>query len=117
MITKTIKTRKINHEIYTFILNYPEYIGEKGILGIELTPYITIQTPVNCFGYDDTLLYDAQSENLYTLNRGIQAWIKKELLNTYRILEKKYLSMEARQKYYDEIKDNKPLWDAWRAGK
>lgn len=111
MTNKIIKVRRIQKENYTFILHLPDYIGEVGILGLEVNPYISIQTPENCFGYNDTVLYDIPSKQLYTLNRHLQPWIKKELLKTYKILEEKYLSMEAYEKLYNEIKNNKPLWN------
>ena len=110
MKSTTIKTRKINKEVYTFILNTPDYIGEKGVCGIELTPYIEVKTPENCFGYPDTLLYSDTNDNLYTLHRSITPWIKKELLKTYKALEQKYLSMDAYIQYYNEINGGKKAW-------
>lgn len=91
MTTKFIKSRKINGEKYDFFLNTPDYLGEKGVCGIEITPYIEIKTPENIFGYPDTLLYSDTNNALYTLHRHLPAWIKKELLKTYLMLSEKYL--------------------------
>jgi hypothetical protein len=76
-------SRKYNGEEYKFFLNEPEYPGEKGILGIEIEPYVSVKTPENCFGYDDTVLLDKPSMledgKPYTLNRGLPTWILKGL--------------------------------------
>lgn len=91
MKTTLIKTRKINGEKYNFFLHEPSFIGEKGCCGIEITPYISIETPENIFGYPDTLLYSDANNTLYTVHRYLPAWIKKELLKTYLMLSEKYL--------------------------
>lgn len=72
-----LKTRKFNGEEYKFFLNEPEFTGEKGICGIEIIPYIEIETPKNCFGYNDTVLFNNGIP--YTLNRYLQPWILKQL--------------------------------------
>lgn len=77
-------SRKYNEEEYKFYLNEPEYSGEKGILGIEITPYVSVKTPENCFGYEDTVLLWYENGHLhdgkpYTLNRRLPAWILKGL--------------------------------------
>ena len=77
MITEVITTRRYNKETYIFKLNKPEYIGEKGILGIEITPYLSIETPENWAGYTDTVLFD--HGKAYTLNRYLPNWIKKRI--------------------------------------
>lgn len=91
MRSELIKTRKINGETYNFILHTPDYFGETGCLAIELQPYIKVITPENCFGYPDYLYYDNTSDKLYTSERYLQPWIKKELLKTYKTLANKYL--------------------------
>lgn len=91
MTKELIKTRKIDNGLYNFFLNKPSYLGETGCCGIEIEPYITIETPENCFGYNDTLLYDNRNGVLYTLHRYLPKWIKNQLLKTYLILSKKYL--------------------------
>ena len=77
MKTTLIKTRRFNKESYSFYLNEPAYRGEKGPLGIELTPYVSVKTPENCFGYADTVLFTNRGE-AYTLQRYLQPWILKE---------------------------------------
>ena len=91
MTKELVKIRKIDNGAYNFYLHKPSYKGEKGICGIEIAPYITIETPENIFGYSDTLLYDDKSGVLYTLHRYLPKWIKKQLLKTYLILSAKYL--------------------------
>lgn len=93
MKTTLIKTRKINNEEYNFFLNSPDYTGEVGVLGIELTPYISVKTPVNCFGYDDTILLNTDYTGVkkaYTLHRYLTPWILKTIEKTMILLEKKY---------------------------
>ena len=79
MKTTLHSVRKYAGEEYKFFINEPEYIGEKGILGIEITPYISVETPENCFGYSDTVLMDMRSEKVYTLHRYLQPWIKRKI--------------------------------------
>jgi hypothetical protein len=75
-------TRKYNKETYSFYLNSPSYAGEVGILGIEITPYISCITPDNGFGYTDTVLLNTNISGdkvAYTLNRGLTPWILKKI--------------------------------------
>lgn len=53
MIKQLIQVRKYNGGEYKFYLHTPSYDGETGILGIEIEPYIEVQTPENIFGYPD----------------------------------------------------------------
>ena len=57
MKTTIFKTRKLDGGTYKFNLHMPSYDGEKGVLGVEITPYITVTTPENSFGYTDTFFY------------------------------------------------------------
>ena len=75
--TTILFTRKFNKEEYQFFIHEPEYIGEKGICGIEITPYIAVVTPDNGLGYTDTVLFD--NGKAYTLNRYLQPWILKRI--------------------------------------
>ena len=58
MIEKLIAVRKHGGEKYKIFVMLPEYDGETGIFGIEEDPHIRIETPENCFGYSDTVLFD-----------------------------------------------------------
>ena len=98
MIIETIATRKYNGETYTFKLNKPEYIGETGVCGIELTPYISVETPDNGLGYTDTVLFNYSVA--YTLNRYLQPWILKRITDVYKRLALKYIG------YYQYIDHN-----------
>ena len=51
MKTTLICIRKYNKEEYKFYLNEPEYVGELGVCGIEIEPYVSVETPENDFGY------------------------------------------------------------------
>lgn len=64
----TIARRKYQKETYTFILNLPEYKGETGCIGIEIKPYISVETPENALGYTDTFLYNEQENDGYFLH-------------------------------------------------
>ena len=77
MKTTLICTRKFNKEEYKFYLNEPEYIGERGVCGIEIEPYVSVETPENCFGYSDTVLIN--NGMAYTLHRYLQKWILKKI--------------------------------------
>ena len=77
MKTTLVCTRKYDGEEYKFFLNEPEYAGEKGICGIELDPYVSVETPENCFGYSDTVLLNRGTA--YTLNRYLPRWILKKV--------------------------------------
>ena len=67
-------TRKFNGETYKFFLN-------KGIgcLGIY-SEYVSVETPENCFGYTDTVLFN--HGKAYTLHRYLQNWILKAITET-----------------------------------
>lgn len=73
MKTTLVCTRKYNKEEYKFYLHEPDYVGEKGILGVEITPYVSVETPENGFGYSDTILMNGNT--VYSLNRYIPKWI------------------------------------------
>ena len=77
MKTTLVCTRKFNKEEYKFYLNEPEYVGEKGVCGIEIKPYVSVETPENCFGYSDTVLMN--NGKAYTLNRYLPLWILKKI--------------------------------------
>ena len=77
MFTTLICTRKYNKEEYKFYLHEPSYVGEKGCCGVEIAPYIHVETPENCFGYSDTVLLN--DNNAYTLHRYLQPWILKKI--------------------------------------
>ena len=77
MKTTLVCTRKYNKEDYKFFLNEPEYVGEKGVCGIEIEPYVSVETPENCFGYSDTVLLN--KGKAYTLNRYLPRWILKKI--------------------------------------
>ena len=62
-------TRKFNGETYKFFLN-------KGIY----SEYISVETPENCFGYTDTVLFS--HGKAYTLHRYLQKWILKAITET-----------------------------------
>ena len=77
MFTTLICTRKYNKEEYKFYLNEPSYVGEKGVCGIEIEPYVSVETPKNCFGYSDTVLLNRGKA--YTLERYLPLWILKKI--------------------------------------
>ena len=77
MKTTLVCTRKYNKEEYKFYLNKPDYVGEKGICGIEITPYVSVETPENAFGYSDTVLMS--HGKAYTLHRYLPLWILKKI--------------------------------------
>jgi len=80
MIDILFKTRKFEDETYKFYMHLPEYDGEKGICGIEITPYITVDTPENAFGYEDTFFYNEQTKSGYFADRCHPAWIKRKII-------------------------------------
>lgn len=86
MTTTLLFTRKFNKEEYKFFINEPEYVGEKGYCGIEIEPYVSVETPVNAFGYTDTVLLNRGKA--YTLERYLPCWILKKI-------EKKMLEIMA----------------------
>ena len=77
MKTTLHSTRKYAGEEYKFFINEPEYAGEVGICGIEIEPYVSVETPENCFGYSDTVLLN--KGKAYTLNRYLPRWILKKV--------------------------------------
>lgn len=77
MKTTLVYTRKFNKEEYKFYLNEPEYVGEKGICGVEIEPYVSVETPENGFGYSDTVLLN--HGKAYTLERYLPRWILNRL--------------------------------------
>ena len=77
MKTTLVCTRKYNKEEYRFYLNEPDYVGEKGICGIEVTPYVSVETPENGFGYSDTVLMN--NGKAYTIHRYLPLWILKKI--------------------------------------
>lgn len=88
MLTTLVCTRKYNKEEYKFYLNEPSYVGEKGVCGIEIEPYIHVETPENSFGYTDTvLMYGGQA---YTLHRHLQPWILKRIEKTMKQIQNSY---------------------------
>ena len=80
MKTTVFKTRKFDGETYTFYLHTPEFKGEKGCIGIELQPYITVETPENCFGYTDTFFYDHNRKSGYYSWRQHPRWITNKII-------------------------------------
>ena len=77
MKTTLVCTRKYNKEEYKFYLNEPEYVGERGVCGIEIEPYVSVETPENAFGYSDTVLMN--NGKAYTLYRYLPLWILKKI--------------------------------------
>ena len=77
MKTTLVCTRKYNKEEYKFFLNEPEYIGEKGCCGLEIEPYVSVETPENGFGYSDSVLMSHGKP--YTLCRYLSPWILKKI--------------------------------------
>lgn len=77
MKTTLVCTRKYNKGEYKFFLNEPEYIGEKGCCGIEIEPYVSVETPENGFGYSDSVLMS--HGKAYTLCRYLPPWILKKI--------------------------------------
>ena len=77
MKTTLVCTRKYNKGEYEFFLNEPEYEDEKGVCGIEIEPYVSVETPKNGFGYSDTVLMDKWGA--YTIHRYLPKWILKKI--------------------------------------
>ena len=95
MLRITFATRKYQKELYTFVLNLPSFEGEKGCCNVEISPYITVDTPENWCGYNDTFMYNSITKNGYYLHRVHPNWITKKIIevcNRYytTILEKFY---------------------------
>ena len=86
MKTTLVCTRKYNKEEYKFYLNEPDYAGERGVCGIEIEPYVSVETPENGFGYSDTVLMN--NGKAYTLHRYLPLWILKKIeKKMYDIME------------------------------
>lgn len=62
-------TRRFNKETYKFYHN-----SGVGCLGIY-SEYYSVETPENCFGYNDTILFNHGEP--YTLHRYLAPWIKQ----------------------------------------
>ena len=77
--TTLICKRKYNKEEYKFFLIEPDYVGELGICGIPITPYVYVETPENGFGYSDTVFMDKDNGTAYTLHRYLPLWILKKI--------------------------------------
>lgn len=80
MKTQLLFTRNFNKETYMFYLNtsdfYPNgYYPWKDYNEVEEHTYISIKTPPNCLGYEDTILFN--HGEAYTLHRYLQPWILK----------------------------------------
>lgn len=73
-----IKTRRFNKETYKIYLIKPSYDGETGICGMEIEPYVQVETPENCFGYEDYVHFNSIGYG-YCLHRTLPNWIMKEL--------------------------------------
>lgn len=73
-------TRKFNGENYKFYMN--KGVGCFGIY----QEYVSVETPQNCFGYTDTVLFN--DGKAYTLNRYLQKWILKDI--TESLIKKGY---------------------------
>lgn len=84
MKTTIFKTRKFDGETYKFNLHMPSYDGEKGVLGVEITPYITVTTPENSFGYTDTFFYSHKKNSGYYSWRYHPRWITKKIIEVCR---------------------------------
>ena len=77
MKTTYLFSKIYNKEEYKFFLNEPEYEGERGVCGIEIEPYMSVETPENGFGYSDTILMN--NDKAYTLYRYLAPWILKKI--------------------------------------
>jgi hypothetical protein len=88
MTTTLLFTRKFNKEEYKFFINEPEYEGERGVCGIKITPYVSVETPDNGLGYTDTVLMNG--ENAYTLHRYLQPWILKRIEKIMKQIQDSY---------------------------
>lgn len=73
-------TRKFNGETYNFYMN--KGVGCFG----TYTEYVSVETPKNDLGYNDTVLFNYGKA--YTLNRYLQNWILKAITDT--LLKKGY---------------------------
>ena len=80
-------TRKHKGEEYKFYICKPSYKGEKGVCGIEITPYVEVITPPNDFGYNDIIFLNS-NKKAYTLYRYIAPYILKAIEKQMLTLEK-----------------------------
>lgn len=87
MTTRLYTTRRYNKETYKFYLNTPDYAGEKGCCGIEIIPYITIETPANGLGYPDTVIIDNVTGKGRTMHRSLPKWIMERIEKTAAKIE------------------------------
>ena len=81
METIEVAKRRYNKEDYIFTLELPSYPGEKGCIGIELTPHICVITPKNCCGYNDYFHYNEVRNDGYFSYRYHPAWIKRKIID------------------------------------
>lgn len=88
MKTELAFIRKHDGKEYKFFTNIPSYPGEKGVCGVEITPYVTVTTPANCFGYEDTVLLSSNNK-AYTTERYLPKWILKRIEKQMITLQKK----------------------------
>ena len=95
-----VTTRRYNKETYTFILHEPEYPGEKGVCGIEITPYYTVDTPENGLGYSDTVFITSDLKTTYTAYRYLPKWILAKI---------KDVIIKLNTKYWSDLEINKQL--------
>ena len=89
MKTTFIKIRRFKKESYYIYLNQPSFIGETGACGIEIVPYVIVDTPENSFGYQDSVLFDNKG-NGYCLHRSLPNWIMRKLEKENKNILKKY---------------------------
>lgn len=67
-MSKLLFTRRFNGGTYKFFMN-----KGFGCLGT----YISVETPENCLGYSDTVLF--HNGDPYTLHRYLPEWIKRRI--------------------------------------
>lgn len=87
MTRELVQTRKHNGEKYNFFLCSPQYKGETGILGIELEPYVEIETEDNSIisireypTYDEQGKFTGYEKYLYSEYYYMSKGTKKALL-------------------------------------
>lgn len=81
MIKRLVKVRRFNKESYSIYLRSPMFEGEKGCLGLDITPYFEVTTPENDFGYPDHILFNNVKGTLqgYTMHRYLPNWIMSRI--------------------------------------
>lgn len=87
-----IETRKIYGESYEFMLKLPSYEGEKGVCGIEITPYIVCITPENGLGYNDFFTYQPEAGYGSFSHRYHTPYVTKKLNEFSKRFFEKYQS-------------------------